>query len=247
MLDKDCIHVYNLYMDLQQLASEITRSQQGTPELVATILREAILRGIFRGGQPLHQEEIATQLGVSRLPVREALRQLEQEGLVVYRLNRGAIVSELSAAEVQEIYEIRSSLENTALRLALPQMTADTFRQAATILDSTDKETNVGRWGELNREFHLTLYAPARRPRLLSLITTFHRNADRYLRMEMVVLQYKERSQQEHRRILEACQQRDTSTAVTLLTQHIEAAGALLVAYLSEQTSHTAEAEKDLR
>jgi DNA-binding GntR family transcriptional regulator len=68
----------------------MTRSPQGTPEIVAAIPREAILRGIFQGGQPLHQEEIATQLGVSRLPVREALRQLEQEGLVVYRLNRGA-------------------------------------------------------------------------------------------------------------------------------------------------------------
>ena len=79
-------------MDLQQLATEVSPSQQGTPEIVATILREAILRGIFQGGQPLHQEEIAAQLGVSRLPVREALRQLEQEGLVLYRLNRGAVV-----------------------------------------------------------------------------------------------------------------------------------------------------------
>jgi DNA-binding GntR family transcriptional regulator len=236
-------------MDLQQLASEVTRTQQGTPEIVATILREAILRGILQGGQPLHQEEIAAQLGVSRLPVREALRQLEQEGLVVYRLNRGATVSELSATEVQEIYEIRSGLESIALRLALPHMTTDTFQQAAIILDSTDRETNVSRWGELNREFHLVLYAPAHRPRLLSLITAFHRNVDRYLRMEMVVLQYKERSQQEHRRILEACQQRDTTTAVTLLTQHIEAAGALLVTYLSQQISHASSkvSEKDVR
>lgn len=236
-------------MDLQQLASEITPSQQGTPEIVATILREAILRGIFQAGQPLHQEEIAAHLGVSRLPVREALRQLEQEGLVLYRLNRGAIVSALSAPEVQEIYEIRSSLERIALRLALPQMTTETFQQAATILDITDRETNVSRWGELNREFHLTLYAPAHRPRLLSLITAFHRNVDRYLRMEMVVLQYKEQSQQEHRLILEACQQRDAITAATLLTQHIEVAGALLVAYLREQVSHAPNkgAERDAR
>jgi DNA-binding GntR family transcriptional regulator len=225
-------------MDLQQLASEVTRSQQGMPEIVATVLREAILRGILQGGQSLHQEEIAAQLGVSRLPVREALRQLEQEGLVVYRLNRGATVTELSATEVQEIYEIRSGLESIALRLAVPRMTTDTFQQAATILDITDRETNVSRWGQLNREFHLTLYAPAQRPRLLSLITTFHLNVDRYLRMEMVMLRYKERSQQEHRRILEACQQRDTSTAVTLLTQHIEAAGALLVTYLNQHISH---------
>ncbi|MBV9227742.1 MAG: GntR family transcriptional regulator [Chloroflexi bacterium] len=225
-------------MELQQLATEVAHQHQGTPEMVANILREAILRGIFQGGQQLRQEEIAAQLGVSRIPVREALRQLEQEGLVVYRLNRGAIVSELSAAEVQEIYEMRSALESTALRIALPHLTTSDFQRAATILDITDRETDVSRWGELNREFHTILYTPAQRPRLLSVISALHRNVDRYLRMEMVVLHYKERSQQEHRRILEACQQRDAAAAITLLTQHIEAAGELLVAYLKQQQGH---------
>jgi DNA-binding GntR family transcriptional regulator len=222
-------------MDLQQLATEVTLQQHGTSETVAAILREAILRGLFQGGQQLHQEEIAAHLGVSRLPVREALRQLEQEGLVVYRLNRGAVVSELSADEVQEIYEIRCSLESLALRLAIPHLTPDDFQRATTILDTTDRETDVSQWGKLNRDFHTLLYAPARRSRLLSLITALHRNVDRYLRMEMVVLAYKERSQQEHRLILEACQQRDSSTAVTLLTQHIEVAGELLVRYLQQR------------
>lgn len=235
VLDKDCIHVYNLIMDLQQLATEVMHQQQGTSETVAAILREAILRGLFQGGQQLHQEEIAAQLGVSRLPVREALRQLEQEGLVVYRLNRGAVVSELSADEVQEIYEIRCSLESLALRLSIPHLTTSDFQRAATILDITDRETDVSQWGKLNRDFHTLLYAPARRSRLLALITAFHRNVDRYLRMEMVVLEYKERSQQEHRLILAACQRRDSDAAVTLLTQHIEAAGALLVNYLQQQ------------
>jgi DNA-binding GntR family transcriptional regulator len=226
-------------MDLQHVAAEISSSQQGTPEVVAAILREAILRGILQGGQLLRQEEIAAQLGVSRLPVREALRQLEQEGLVIYRLNRGALVSALSASEVQEIYEIRSQLESLALRLAIPKMTAETFQQASALLGRTDHEMDVSHWGELNRIFHLTLYAPAQRPRLLSLITTLHRNVDRYLRMEMVVLQYKERSQQEHRRILEACQQRDQNAAIELLIRHIEDAGMLLVAFLNQQSDQT--------
>lgn len=235
--------IFIMKTDLQQVAAEISSSQQGTPEIVATILREAILRGILQGGQPLRQEEIAAHLGVSRLPVREALRQLEQEGLVIYRLNRGAHVSALSASEVQEIYEIRSELESLALRLAIPQMTAETFQQASALLEQTDRETNVSHWGELNRAFHLTLYTPAQRPRLLSLITALHRNVDRYLRMEMVVLQYKERSQQEHRRILEACQQRNQSAAIELLTRHIEDAGMLLVAFLNQQSGQPADTE----
>ena len=125
----------------------------------------------------------------------------------------------------------------------------ETFQQAANILDMTDREINVSRWGELNRAFHLTLYAPAQRPRLLSLITTLHRNVDRYLRMEMVILHAERAFRQSHRLILEACQHRDATTAVTLLTQHIEVAGTLLVAYLheAEQPASNKVAERDVR
>ena len=110
-------------MNLYDLAANVLRQQRSTPDLIADALREAIVRGIFQEGQSLRQDEIATQFGVSRIPVREALRQLEAEGLVTLHLNRGAMVSALSPAEAQEIFEIRSALEVKAIQLAIPKLT----------------------------------------------------------------------------------------------------------------------------
>ena len=108
-------------MNLNDLAANVLQQQRSTPDLIADALREAILRGIFQEGQSLRQDEIATQFGVSRIPVREALKQLEAEGLVTLHLNRGAIVSVLTAQEAQEICEIRSALEVKAIQLAIPK------------------------------------------------------------------------------------------------------------------------------
>jgi DNA-binding GntR family transcriptional regulator len=95
-----------------------------TSEWIAAALRQAILRGEFKAGQPLLQDEVAARFGVSKIPAREALLQLKAEGLVSFYPNRGATVSELSAGEVNEIYIIRIALETLALRRALPRLAA---------------------------------------------------------------------------------------------------------------------------
>jgi Transcriptional regulators len=91
--------------------------------MVASVLREAIITGHLRGNEPLPQDEIAAQLRVSHIPVREALRQLESEGLVTYQPNRGATVSALTSEEIREIYEIRVILETAAIRRAASRLT----------------------------------------------------------------------------------------------------------------------------
>lgn len=218
-------------MDLSDLAANVLQQQRSTPDLIADALRKAILRGLFQSGQSLRQDEIATQFGVSRIPVREALRQLEAEGLVTLYPNRGATVSALSPAEIQEICEIRIALETTVIQLAIPQMATSDLQKAKTILEMT-QETEASRWAELNWEFHATLYTPANRPRLLSLIKTLHINIDRYVRLQIIKTNTLERSQQEHYQLLDACQQQDTKAAVKLLRRHIEAVGEKLVVYL---------------
>jgi len=196
------------------------------------VLREAILRGLLRGGQQLQQDALAAQFGVSRIPIREALRQLEAEGLVRLFPHRGALVSELSAAEVEEIYEIRTPLECLALQFAIPHLTASDLARAEEILDELDRVDEIGRWSELNRDFHVTLYAPARRPRLVSLIDTLRTNVDRYHRIYISLLHHKPQSQREHRRILEACQRRRTPEATRALERHLSTAARRLVSYL---------------
>lgn len=221
-------------MNLSDLAANVLQQQRSTPNLIADALREAIVQGIFQEGQSLRQDEIATQFGVSRIPVREALRQLEAEGLVTLYPNRGATVSALSPAEAQEICEIRIALETMAIQLAIPKLTELDLQKAAAILETTEQETDVARWAELNWEFHATLYAPADRPRLLTTIKTLHVNIDRYVRLQMVKMNYLERSQKEHYQLLDACSKQDSKTAVRLLRRHIGAAGEQLVAYLQQ-------------
>lgn len=222
-------------MNLNNLAQIVLQQQRSTPDLIAEALREAIVRGIFQEGQSLRQDEIATQFGVSRIPVREALRQLEAEGLVTLHLNRGATVSALSPAEAQEIFEIRSALEVKAIQLAIPKLTASDLEKASEILAQTDQVTDAGMLAKLNWEFHATLYAAAERPRLLTMIKTQHLNVDRYVRLQMSQIDYLDCSQKEHYQLLEACQQQDTKAGVRLLKRHIDTAGDELVAYLQKK------------
>jgi DNA-binding GntR family transcriptional regulator len=220
---------------LGELAAKLSAQRyRTTPGLVAEVLREAILRNVLTGGQQLRQDEIAAHLGVSRIPVREALRQLEAEGLVTFFPHRGAVVSELSYQEVQEIYEIRTPLEVTAMRLALPRLSQPDLERAEEILEAIDRETEVAKWSGLNREFHTVLYAPADRPRLLALINTLRTNVERYQRIYISLMQHKPHSQREHREILDACRRRDVEAAVRALERHLGQAAQELVAYLRD-------------
>jgi DNA-binding GntR family transcriptional regulator len=203
--------------------------------MVAEVLREAILRGILTAGQQLRQDEIARELGVSHIPVREALRQLEAEGLVRLRPYRGFEVSELSPEEVEELYEIRIPLECQALKLAMSHLTDQDVERAAQILDAIDAEQDPSRWSQLNTEFHAVLYAPSRRQRLLNLIRTLRTNVDRYLRLYISVMHRKQYSQKEHRKILEAVRRKDTAGAVAALEEHLDIACRMLVDYLRRE------------
>src|SRR2546430_16870352 len=143
VLTKDCrlSTIYNMDVDFDELAADAAKHYRSIPTMVADILREAILTGKLRGGQPLRQEELATKFGLSRGPIREALRQLEGEGLIVFNPHRGAVVSPLSLAEVQEICDIRIALETAALSLAMPHLSEKALKRADAILDEAEQPT----------------------------------------------------------------------------------------------------------
>src|SRR3954468_13173259 len=104
--------------------------RQTIASMTITALRERILRGDYPEGLPLRQDAIANELGVSRIPVREALRQLEAEGLVTFSPHRGAIVSTMSLKEIRELFELRAEIESGLLRRAIPEMSAEDFARA---------------------------------------------------------------------------------------------------------------------
>ncbi|HEX2913655.1 MAG TPA: GntR family transcriptional regulator [Chloroflexia bacterium] len=219
-------------MEINDLVTAEIRQYKTTPNLIADALRKGIVRGVIKGGQTLRQEELAATFGVSRIPIREAFRQLEAEGLITIYPHRGAVVTELSPQEAQELYEIRLVLETTALEKAIPRLKQEDFKKAQAIIAATEGQTDISHLGELNWEFHSTLYAAAGRPRLLSMLTNLHLTVDRYMRFELAALDYLPKSQQEHSALLEACRQQEVEKAVGLLREHIESAGKLLVDYL---------------
>jgi len=204
-------------------------------ESIADSLRTDILRGKLKSGQALKQDEIAAQFGVSKIPVREALIQLKAEGLVNFYPNRGAFVSELSAVEADEIYVMRIALETAVLARAIPHLTVAHLKHAKEILDAIDREENIAKWGELNWEFHATLYSPAALPRVMDTIKTLHSNIARYLVLYLAGMAYQKKSQKEHRAILEACRHGDTEKALAVLVVHLQGASNHLVAFLNKQ------------
>lgn len=191
------------------------------PDLVRDGVRRAILAGDFEPGAQLRQDELAERYGTSRIPVREALRQLEAEGLVIIHPNRGAVVSSISLDDVMEMLEIRIALECRALRLAIPNMVDVDLEAAADILKSYDAEPHPTKWGEMNWQFHKTLYAPCNRPKLIAMIEANYGHVGRFIRVQVSLAAGKERPQREHYAMLDACRRGDINGAARLLEEHI--------------------------
>jgi DNA-binding GntR family transcriptional regulator len=206
------------------------KSLPSSPDIVLGQLRDEILSGHRPAGSPLRQDEIAQRFGISHIPVREALRLLEAEGLAVIRPRRGAAVTELSAGEIEELNEMRIALEPCALRLAIPRITKATLDRASRVLDRIDREP--ARWGALNTEFHSILYEPAQRPRLLATIRKLNQNVERYLHQELNAMDNLEESQREHRELLETISRGEIEAACRLICKHIGEPGRELVAHL---------------
>jgi len=196
-------------------------------------IRQAIIAGDLPPGSALRQEELAATFASSRMPVREALRTLDAEGLVRLIPNRGAIVAPIDADELRENFEMREVSEVLAIRLALPHLSNAQIDRAARIQERID-HCDLAEFGPLNKAFHLTLYEPANRPRLIAHIGGLHDIADRYLRFTLAKLDYADRSAEQHAALLDACYRRDEAAAMALTAQHIVDAGQTLETYLRD-------------
>jgi DNA-binding GntR family transcriptional regulator len=203
--------------------------------VIATHLREAIISGHFDEDEPIRQDDVAKLFNVSKIPVREALKRLEAEGLVLFQRNKGAVVTRISEPELAQMFEVRVLLEVQAIRLAVPNMTAATFAAAERICSAFLGEEDVGRWSELNWQLHACLYEPAQRPFMVNLIRSIHDKLERYLRMQMSLSEGKQRADQEHREIIAACRAGDADHAAALIAEHINGVCQTLYAHLPKQ------------
>ncbi|MEO1250069.1 MAG: GntR family transcriptional regulator [Pseudomonadota bacterium] len=211
----------------------MTRGDQAAE--IAQALRTDIISGRLAAGTALRQEQLASRFDVSRIPVREALNRLAAEGLVQLKPNRGATVAPLSVDDLTEIYEMRIAAETLALRTALPHLTNAQLEIASGLQDELEKAP-ISQFGALNTQFHMALYRPCARPRLLSHIKTLGHAADRYLRIGAGSLGHAAQSHREHRELLSASAERDEEAALTCLNWHIKRAADMLIDRLSQST-----------
>ncbi|MEO5694563.1 MAG: GntR family transcriptional regulator [Usitatibacter sp.] len=199
-------------------------------DAVADSLRSQILDGTLGVGLQLRQEEIAQRFGVSRIPVREALGRLQAEGLVEHFANRGSVVAGRTVDDLLETLDIRIALETRALKLALPNLTPKDFKAAREIMRRYDESESPRQWTDLNLEFHLALYRPCGRPRLVRMIEELVRGISIHLRHYISHTVGRGSPQSEHKDILKACMAGDGELAVRLTEEHIERTKATLLA-----------------
>lgn len=182
---------------------------------------------------PLKQEQLAAEYGVSRIPIRDVLQRLKNEGWLTQSGKRGVMVHPLSATEAQDLYIMRMYLEPLILSHAIVKLNYQTLGQATDILEQLNQpKLSIAEHGELNWQFHACIYQAAKRPTLFNNIANLHQLCSRYIGFHSVELDYVKTSQQEHYQLLEAIKAKQLGKAKTILKQHISEAGETLVAYL---------------
>jgi len=190
---------------------------------IAAHLRERILRGDLRPGDRIRQEEVAEQLGASRVPVREALRILEAEGLTEHEPHKGARVPRLTQHDVDMIYQMRERLEPLALIESLDHLGEGDVARAQRIQEQIEANESIDRFLELDREFHLLTYTGCRIDPLTSMVTRLW-NSTQHYRRAFMALSGPSRMwvvNAEHRLLLDAIERRDTVDAERYLSGHI--------------------------
>lgn len=207
-------------------------------EVVAETLREAIASGILRAGERLMEIQLAEELGVSRTPVREAIRKLELEGFVVMMPRRGTYVADLSIKDINEVFEIRTALDVLAAGLAAERITEEELEQLERLLVEIAElieQGDVDKLVESDSQFHDVLYRASRNDRLVGIINNLR---EQFTRFRSISIKYPGRMQDtvnEHRRLVEAIASRDTDLAQQIAREHMENSEQTLLQDLNER------------
>jgi DNA-binding GntR family transcriptional regulator len=219
--------------NFESIIQRNSRQFRTVGDMVYEVLRESIMTGVFAPGERLRQDKLAEAIGVSRIPVRSALMQLESEGLITLNPYRGAAVNRLTVDEMREIYEIRSLLEAQALRKAVNAMTPKRLAR----LEELGRQLNEIKDGEeflrQRNEFYRELYDEAEQPRIVGLIERLRAETGRYWLQRSV--DYVSRpGQRDHLDLLEFIKRGDTDGAVKRLQEHLQRVSDELISLMEE-------------
>jgi DNA-binding GntR family transcriptional regulator len=190
-------------------------------------LRRRILSGAVAAGEALRQDALAKEFGISRIPIREAFHQLAAEGLVTLHPHRGAVVTALSALDIAELFDLRAMLEPDLIRRAVPRLDESDFARAEALLAeyaAAIARGDLEAYGELNREYHLSLYRASGRSQTLELVRVLLANTDRYTRVQLAMSDgATTRAKREHAALIDLCRTGDAEGAARLTLDHVMA------------------------
>lgn len=205
-----------------------------TANTVVISLREMIVGGQLGSGERLVERDLADRFGISRIPLREAIQQLEREGLVEIFRNRGAVVRTLTDSDVSEIYDLRTLLEGDAIYRSVKRMDEETLARAELVHRLLESATTKLRQGELNREFHELLYSQCGNERQRKAIRELRAQVERYERLQDTLLDETPSFQVEHEEILHACTQRNAREARSLTIAHLNSARKIVAQLIAD-------------
>ncbi|RWC89491.1 MAG: GntR family transcriptional regulator [Mesorhizobium sp.] len=198
---------------------------KGTDDTIAVriskVLADRIISGAIEPGARLRQDHVAEEFNTSHVPVREAFRRLEAQGLAVSEPRRGVRVAAFDLGEVKEVAEMRAALEVLALRHAAPHLTSAILDQAEEATKAGDKSRDVRSWEVANRAFHRLILAPCGMSRLLATIDDLHAASARFL-FAAWRSEWETRTDQDHRAILTALRQGNAESAAATLGRHVQ-------------------------
>ncbi|WP_353646585.1 GntR family transcriptional regulator [Mesorhizobium sp. WSM2239] len=186
-------------------------------------VQRALRLGRYKPGDRLIPEEIAAEIGMSRMPVREAFRRLASDGLVILRPNRGCVVAGLTVDELYEIFEIRSVLEGLAVRLAMPRIDEEELEDLERLLDRMERAGQSGSsdWVVRHQEFHGRICALSQRPKLIHQISALHAVIEPYMRIWFDYIKKPLSAREEHAAVIAALRSGDAGHAEQVVQDHI--------------------------
>jgi DNA-binding GntR family transcriptional regulator len=214
---------------LERIIADARESNVTAQDLVLTSVRAAILAGVLSPGARLRQEDLAERFGTSRIPVREALRALEYEGLVTSEPHRGFTVTELDADDVEEVYDLRIVLESHAVRVALPLLTDEDLEELEQLYQAMTGAVAPDEQLAARERFYIRLYSVSGRPRLVGLIVRLRQEVARSLRWPTL-----QHAPSHHEQFFEAVKMGDADRAVAQLAGHYQRVATLIRRYLRE-------------
>ncbi len=220
-------------------------SYQPLREVVCETLRNAIVAGVLKPGERLMEIQVSEELGVSRTPVREAIRKLELEGFVVMIPRRGTYVSDLSIKDINEVFEVRTALDILAAGLAAERITADELEHMERLLVELGEcieQKDIDKIVQADSEFHDLLYSASRNKRLEGIINNLREQLTRFRSLSMSYPGRLKEMMGEHTRMVESLGQRNVSLAKRLAGEHMANAEQTL---LKNMVEHSEESKKE--